>query len=591
MKKLLILLALLSLVLCGCAGAPEETVPTTEPEATVDPGVYVPGSDVETQTGGAVFQYALTGADYWDMAVLGERLFLFSGKEKTTVEVLTGEMGQRGAKKELPLDLQSASYQVVSSGIAYYDNENKVVYLDGQLESHHSLTLPEGIVGAPVFSADGNEVFYCIGNDLRGMDTQREVSRLIKSQSCVSQYLTESAFGGKVVKCQVQLEDGSSQMRYISGENGATLSTDTGIEALATLDEQYFLTRMDGVTRQFIYGNRTETPKLLNAPESRMEGALALGGAVGIAVTEEGLTLSYYDLTAGRKTAFVSIPGGKAPIALRADSRTGCIWVLTEGNGLYRWQKDQSPVTEEAVYTGTVFTKAAPDTEGLKALQSRVDSLNKTHGTAIRIWQEAVKTNGGHTLEAEYQTAAITNALNALEGVLTQFPENFLYKSVNTKLRICILRSVDGETKMHRLLSGRDTFILLSCGTDIEKEFLSALGYVVDIHTLGNSPMLDDWNKLNPEGFVYGAENAPALAEGENRAFADEGSMTAVSEERARLFYYAMLPEGAEVFKSPVMQQKLLLMCRAIRDAWRLEKKTDTYLWEQYLTESIAYKK
>jgi hypothetical protein len=33
------------------------------------------------------------------------------------------------------------------------------------------------------------------------------------------------------------------------------------------------------------------------------------------------------------------------------------------------------------------------------------------------------------------------------------------------------------------------------------------------------------------------------------------------------------------------------MLCKAIRDAWGLERKTETYPWEQYLEKSIAYKK
>ncbi|MBR4864961.1 MAG: hypothetical protein IKU07_10315 [Oscillospiraceae bacterium] len=589
MKKLLILAFVLLLLLSGCGEAPEETVPTTEPVATEDPGVYLPGSEAESSSGGAVYQYAPEGEDFLDIGILGDRVFLFSGKEKTTIQVLTGEAGQRGPKRELPLAPES--YTIVNSGIAYYDGNGAVVYLDGQLEQHHTLTLPEGSAGLPAIAPEGSEVFYCQGQALRGLDTQREVSRLIKSQSCTDQVLEACFFEGKLVRSLVTLEDGTKELRYISTENGATVSTDTGIERLDTHGDSYFLTRMDGVTRQYIYGARTETPKLLHAPETCMVGALPLGGAVGIKTEETGLTLSFYDLESGKKTAAVTIPGGKPVVDLCADSRTGCIWVLTEEGGLYRWQKEKSPVTEDAVYSGTVFTREAPDTEGLAALQTRVDALNKQHGVSIRIWKEAVKTTDGHVLEEEYQTAAITQALDAVEAVLVKFPENFLYKSVNTKLRLCIVRSVDGEVKSLRFLDDRDTYILLCCGMDMETAFLKAMGYVVDIHTLGNSPMLDNWSKLNPEGFAYGEQADDSLTKGESRAFADAESMTALAEERARLFYYAMTPENGEMFQSEIMQQKLRLMCQAIRDAWRLEKKTETYLWEQYLTESIAYKK
>ena len=79
--------------------------------------------------------------------------------------------------------------------------------------------------------------------------------------------------------------------------------------------------------------------------------------------------------------------------------------------------------------------------------------------------------------------------------------------------------------------------------------------------------------------------------EGQTRAFANETAMASVSDDRAMLFWQAMQPDNAEMFASETMQAKLLLLCHSIRDAWRLEKKTDTYPWEQYLNQSIAYVK
>ena len=67
--------------------------------------------------------------------------------------------------------------------------------------------------------------------------------------------------------------------------------------------------------------------------------------------------------------------------------------------------------------------------------------------------------------------------------------------------------------------------------------------------------------------------------------------MGSVTEDRSRIFWQAMLPDNAQMFKSEIMQKKLLLLCQGIRDAWRLQWKEETYPWEQYLSESIAYKK
>jgi len=115
---------------------------------------------------------------------------------------------------------------------------------------------------------------------------------------------------------------------------------------------------------------------------------------------------------------------------------------------------------------------------------------------------------------------------------------------------------------------------------------------VIDSHVLGNSPMFDYWNGLNPEGFVYGDAStySQAYLDGESAVFLSDASMASATEDRCEVFCQAMKINNDAVFRSPVMQQKLKLLCQAIRDSWRLEQKTDLYSWEQYLTESIGYK-
>ncbi len=120
---------------------------------------------------------------------------------------------------------------------------------------------------------------------------------------------------------------------------------------------------------------------------------------------------------------------------------------------------------------------------------------------------------------------------------------------------------------------------------------MQKFAYVLDVHVLGKSPLVDQWNSLNPEDFVYGANDYDgAWLEGETRVFADEGAMASVIDDRASIFYQAMQKDNAQMFQSETMQAKLLRLCQAIRDAWRLEQKPETYPWEQYLKESIAYK-
>ena len=157
-------------------------------------------------------------------------------------------------------------------------------------------------------------------------------------------------------------------------------------------------------------------------------------------------------------------------------------------------------------------------------------------------------------------------------------------------IRICIVRDIGGERISGYHWHDGDPFIILSVGMDIEQAFLDAFSYILDIHVLGNSSVADSWEALNPEGFTYGTENTVlAFLEGTTRAFADRKGMQSVTDDRATVFYQAMLTDNAETFQSESMQAKLRMLCQAIRDAWRLEQSTESFIWEQYLNEPLAY--
>ena len=596
MKKLLLLALLPVLLLAGCANAnadPTETTPSVE---TQPPGYYVADSAMEAQTNGAVRQYDLPAGEYRWLSAIGDQLLLASAEETAMLTVLTGIDCVPTAQLQIDPDLLSGSYKVLYNGFAYYDEaENQAIFLDPQLQEINRLTLPKDMQGSPVFSPNGEEIFYCAGQEIRAFQVERKISRLIKSHSYKSAVLLGSYFEGKILSCRVEDAQGVEDTVYISSESGQTLRADNGINGLYTYEDRFLALRMDGVIPQKIVGTRDGAMQDLLIDTSNVTSALELGGVVSYYADESGLQLAFYDVTTGKKTAAVTLAGVGAPDALLADRWSGCIWILatapeTEGKRLLRWNLKATPVEEEAVYTGTLYTSQSPDQAGLDACQDRVDALDKAYGVSIRIWQEAVKYPGGHQMTAEHQTAAINGVLDQLEPVLAEFPQKFLLKSVSSRIRICVVRAVDAETKSVQYWHENDAFIVLPVGVDVRAEFLKGLGYVVDSHVLGNSSKYDYWDALNPEGFVYGTADEAYLS-GEQRAFADAASMNSAVEDRSRILYEAMKPDNADMFQSEIMQKKLLLLCQAIRDAWNLQWKKETYPWEQYLTESIAYKK
>ena len=52
-----------------------------------------------------------------------------------------------------------------------------------------------------------------------------------------------------------------------------------------------------------------------------------------------------------------------------------------------------------------------------------------------------------------------------------------------------------------------------------------------------------------------------------------------------------MMDGNKYLFELDIMQEKLMLLCKGIREAYKLEKSVDTYPWEQYLAKSLAYGK
>lgn len=598
MKKMLLPVLTLLLLLAGCAGqgteeSQDSTTASSYDEITPQ-GLYVPDSAIEEQSGGAVRLYDLPDGSCRWIRAMGDQLLLASDGEPAMLTAVSSQKCIPAAQISMDLDLLSGSCQALNNGFAYYDEaENQAIFLNMQLQEVNRLTLSEDIQGMPIFSPDGGEIFYCVGQEIRGLDTQRKISRRIKTHAYTSCTLLDSCFDGKRIRCQVEDEKVGVRTIYISAETGQTLYTDNTVTALYTYGDSYITLRMDGIVPQRIYGTLEGGAQHINVTEQYITGALALGGAVCYTAEDSGLRLAFYDLATGKKTAAVVLDGVGAPDTILADRWSGCVWILasdsaSEGKMLLRWDIKASAIEEETVYTGTLYTVHSPDTAGINDCSNRASGINKTHSVRIRIWNEAVKYPGDHNMVPEYQPTAINKVLDDLEPVLAEFPKNFLLKSIASRIRICIVRSIDNEVKSVQYWDENDAFIVLASGVDVRTEFLKGLGYVVDSHVLGNSAKYDFWETLNPEGFVYGTADKTYLT-GDTRAFADEIAMESATDDRSRILWQAMQPDNGEMFQAEIMQKKLLLVCQGIRDAWNLERKTEVYPWEQYLTESIAY--
>ena len=603
MRKLLVLAVAALLLLSGCSNQQAEETPSTAEQttaATEPTGAYIPTSELETETKGAVRVYDLQGQVYsWISQVGGEPVV---GRDEANSEMtlLTGLDGVLAATAQLPFssNISNAGNQSIYGGFAFYDSDHReMIFLDSQLKEADRVKLPEGIQGAPACSPDGRLIYYCLDREIRCMDVELGISRLIKSHSCLSQTVLGVYAEGEIIACRVVYEDGSKQIVYISAEDGQTIASQNLGTKLSTYQDAYLLMRKDGIVPQIIFGTDNTEAQILKLEDDFVFPALELSGVMGAKTVENGVLLSFYEIPAGVRTAAAELAGVTAVKAAVSDSVHSVLWLLvTLRSGedvLLRWDPAMSAVENDAVYSGTLYTAKNPDKESLKTVQKRADDLSREHGVTIRLLDDATKRDNGRLLEVEYQPDAITSALDELERMLQTFPENFLYKSVSTKIRICIVRSIAKTQPYDQFWYDGDAYILLTPGGNVEESFMKAVSYVVESHVLGNSPLVDSWSELNPGEFIYGDPStySDEYLSGDGRLFVDRDSMTSVTEDRSRIFWQAMQPDNGEMFASEVMQNKLLQLCRAIRDAWGLERKTDVYQWEQYLTESIAYKK
>ena len=471
---------------------------------------------------------------------------------------------------------------------------NELVVLGSDLQQMNRIPMPEGFQGEPVLRGQTMEVFYCVGQEIRAYDPETGISRLVKQQSCQSCQLLGSCFGGDVLICENVDTLDQRHILYVDAATGQTVAGDDHIYQLETFRDAYFAMRLDGVIQQQIFGTLEAGSNQLHIPQtSNIAPALGIGGVIAWQATETGLGVSFYDTASGRRTAAVELSSVEAPVCVTADDTY--IWILAgdEDQVLYRWDVSKSPVTDETVYTTPLYTKDSPDEGGLALCLTRAEELSEQFEVRVQIWQDAVKKPGAHTLEPEYQTEAIALWLEDLAAAMGLFPEDFFHEcaegSDSGRLRICLVRAVaTGEQTVHYWADG-EAYILMTPGTDVQKELIQAIGYVLDSHVIGNSLAFDTWDALNPAGFAYTDEPDGSWLAGRSCAFADRQAKTSSREDRARLFAAAMTEENQALLEGPMLQAKLLRLCQGIREGFDLEKYPQALPWERYLTESLAY--
>ena len=597
MKKWIVIVLALLLLLNGCSAGPNVQTDVgddhnqTESDKPQLVSLYDPDHQAEKDSNGALRAYLLGDGSYTGLMDFGgKRLVISQGGEMT---LLQGELGEISATAATDLSESWGSIDLCTngqSGAYYTSTRNEVVLLNERLQVSTRVPLPEDVQGNPLMLLKRGEIFYCTEGQIRAIHIQTGVSRMVRSHDAVTQELLGSFFDDSLVACMVIDRQGNQNILYLDSQTGQEMDQRTAWNQLHTYGQSYYFQLPADEGGQVVFGNKNEEMMRLDAPEQQMFPALECGGAVGCTPDETGVSVSFYDLKTGLKTAQVSLAGHEALTDVVCDGNF--LWLLADQT-LYRWDVQKSSVQDETVYTSQMYTEEAPDAEGLAACRTRADALESQYGFTLDLYKDAQANGNRFGAKTEYQTGPINQALDVVEKVLSKLPEGFL--EITGDVRVSLVRSLENEKTSEVYWKGGACYVILA-GTDVEEALMLAIGAAVDTRVLGNSFDYDTWDDLNPWWFDYTYDyeenlersNPEEFLEGSGRYFTDLVAMSFPTEDRARLFANALMDDNAEMFEASPIQKKLRAICIAIREAYDYRKDTQIFTWEQYLAKPIA---
>lgn len=623
MMKRFLMLVLMLLLLCGCGSAPDQIHNSPEEsrgaDSTEPAGCYEPDSKLETVTGGAVRVYPMERKDVHDLALMGNDLLAFSGKDRTTITKLSGNNLYTTAVVDSGCYVNSynGSLHTCEKGTVYYDEGKKqIVYLDTNLKEVNRVDVPNDIVGCPIISSDRKALYYCTADSVQVMDLENKLHKLLKEMSNSYQSAMKLHMKDTILECTVENAEGKEQSVFISTQNGQTVYQSGSIFSLTTNEDRFFAAVTDHAAQEFLLGN-AEGVTAAFVPRNQVTYACAVPGADGVltackAEKADSTLIEYYNLRDGKRKAMVELPGTDYPTRVYSRGDENQLWLLRydaeyDSMVVYCWDLTKSAVEDDQVYTGKRFTADDPDVEGLKMCKETAAEIGEHYGVEISVWTDATATQPkDYTLATAYQVTPIRKGLEQLDAALSKYPEGFLKKtgsaSANGKIKICLVGSITGEG--HRPMDGlqywdedNNAYIALTLSNDMEQNVYHEICHVIDNRVFAHCSAYDNWDILNPKGFQYDYsyvahvdQNDSVYLENETRAFIDSYAMSYPKEDRARIMEYAMVEGNESYFTSSVMQKKLHQICQGIRKAYGLQKSPEEFLWERYLSESLAYK-
>ena len=619
----LIHLLLLCTLLCSCsAKAPDNPPPVTE-EATTStelahPGYYDPESSLEQQTDGAIRCYPLRDLESTSAVPLGDDLVVFSCTESnTTITLLTGEnlVPVASTTVDTVLTASHDSLRVCKDGLTFFEESSQqTVVLDESLKEIRRISAPEDLLGMPMLSADGTALYYCTANGLRAMDLDSGISRCLKEMAYSFQCVKGLWLNDTILECYIS-SGNSGQTLFLSTETGQLLGSAEENFSFCASDDRYYATMMDSYSRRILYGTAGESIMTLEPYTEILESHFLpeSHGLVTVSMRDNALRyLEHYSLTSGFRNSHYALSTDYFPWDFHTNSQGNVCFLNYDPNYrcnvYHQWDISATLTGDDTVYTSTYYTKDAPDQEALAQCAQYAQRIGEKYGVQVLVYKEAAATEPwDYDLEYEHLAGVIHRELTLLDARLANYPQGFLATLADRfdGLTFCIVRSITGSAESGSLdsangiqfMNGYHAYIALAATANTEYALYHELCHLIDTVVITESGAYDRWEELNPSGFAYDydyianlSRNSSAYLQDSSRYFIDNYSMSFPKEDRARIMEYAMTEGNAAYFQSSTMQSKLKLLCEGIREAFGLKKSPETFLWEQYLNISLAYK-
>ena len=617
MKKWIFVLALLLVFLCACTPSVEEKPPVSDDPVTPVTPVEPPAPtilDNKVLVDGALYSvenaYCMEGVQQ-KLGFLGENLLVYgprftpNGNARNHIALLDTATGQ--VIKSINT-VNTTQVQLCGDKLALLEHYRGIVtFLDSQLEELKTIEL-DYTDGFLAVSPDGNTI-YCLrpqnGLVVKNLSTGESTTLLQDARNLYGGELTETTLALSYTDQNTQkhvsaiLDLTTAQVLHIPFE---------GVFAAPQKAGGYWLCSVFGENGQYFLGTETR-PYSLTLTE-KYSTAFLLHDPDRILVkryTEEGMEMTLYTLDGtflsrvlaeGTPTALVWWQGGY--LFLSTDS-TGC-------DRLMFWDAG-TPASGSSLTLGPAYEAPPTGTVVSQSLYQRAEDLSKTYDVEISIAEQIDDDYRDFTAVPEYDEALISQALDTLEKVLSQFPENFLIQlryGTHQALEIHLAGAV-GKANQPENVSGFNSFVGftetraaksvvvldITRPATMGQTFCHELVHVIqgkldfDIGLRENAKYSEEgWQALNPAGFVYANtyDEMPMeyFNDGYDAWFMDLYSRTYAKEDRCRILEHAMVG-NTWMFSTPQRRAKLQYLCDCIRDSFDTTGWPETTFWEQAL--------